>query len=91
MTAYDIELAGCDNSTLLNNVDLSSDEHQCLVRIAALANEASSSTCEPTMEILLSPTMPPDELCIDCREPIGEASATREYSSWTHVDCRGAA
>lgn len=60
MTAYQVKLSGCDDSTRFV-VDLDDAEAAAVERVAELSRQASAFSCQPSMTLTTPPPAPEED------------------------------
>lgn len=92
MSAYDVTISGCDDSTKLFDLDMTDAEVATVRRIAELTKQQGGG-CKPTVaSIEPAPERPADADCHACWEPIpADAPRCRDsWGDWIHGDCETA-
>lgn len=93
MSAYDVFVCGCDESTYyLLGVELSPVAHAALARVADLSADAARGIpCAPSLTVTPTPAGPaPDGHCVECFGPFRPDTgppARGRRGEWGHPTC----
>lgn len=93
MTAYDVTVSGCDDSTRVFDLELSDVEAAALSRVAGAVNEASTESCQPTLILAVAARRPDSGLCNECFDlfEVTDQVTRDRYGEWIHHACLGGA
>lgn len=93
MTAYDVTVSGCGDSTRVFAVELDDVEVAAVSRVAGVVNAAARGAGQPTLVVAVSDARPDRGVCSGCLDTFeGADLVTRDRDGeWGHHSCLGGA